>query len=234
MTSETPEAVAWLVADGDSASDLLAEATNAGLGKRRLGKLVLLDPPRLDSLAAAIDSFSSVAWLGERKGWLPTDELFDVLNAPEPRDFIVGGMVDRALGILWVYRGDFRRLAIPLAVFPPTGAGVGIDPADFEVIDNGHAVRLGAYESATDAIFYECDPEYRKRHRRKLRAEEKTFGASLRRLRVLRGLRQEDFDPLTAKTIARFERGEVATPRGETLARIAVRLGVRADEIEGY
>ena len=72
------------------------------------------------------------------------------------------------------------------------------------------------------------------RYRRRLRAEEKTFGASLRRLRVLRGLRQNDFAPLPAKTIARVERGEVAKPHGQTLGRIAERLGVAAGEIESY
>jgi hypothetical protein len=106
--------------------------------------------------------------------------------------------------------------------------------ADFEVIDNGHAIRLGQYEAAVDSIFYECDPDYRKRYRRRLQAEEKTFGASLRRLCVLRGLRLGDFAPLTAKTIARIERGEVEKPHGRTLARIAERLGVEPDEIESY
>jgi transcriptional regulator with XRE-family HTH domain len=53
-------------------------------------------------------------------------------------------------------------------------------------------------------------------------------------LRILRGLRQSDFTPLPAKTIARIERGEVAKPHGPTLVRIAERLGVGAGEIESY
>ena len=80
-------------------------------------------------------------------------------------------------------------------------------------------------------MFDECDAAYRKRARQKLRAEEKTFGASLR---VLRGLRQRDFAPLTAKTVARIERGEVATPHERTMERLAHRLGVEAGEIETY
>jgi hypothetical protein len=142
--------------------------------------------------------------------------------------------VDRSAGTLTLYRGDFSRLTVPLSIFKPTGTGTEIDPSDFEVIDSGHAVRLGAYEAAADAIFYECDPEYRKRYRRRLRAEEKTFGASLRRLRVLRGLRQGDFAPLSAKTVARIERGEVDKPHGQTLSRIADRLGVTPEDIESY
>ena len=123
---------------------------------------------------------------------------------------------------------------VPLAIFKPTGTGTTMDPSDFEVIDSSHAIRLGPYEAAADAIFYETDPEYRRRLRRQLRQEEKTFGASLRRLRVLRGLRQGDFTPLSAKTVARIERGEVAKPHGPTLARLAHRLGVAPEEIESY
>ena len=68
---------------------------------------------------------------------LPTNELLDVLSTPDPREFIVGGMVDGLTGTLTVYRGDFSRLTVPLSIFQPTGTGNEIDPSDFEVIDNG-------------------------------------------------------------------------------------------------
>jgi hypothetical protein len=228
------EVEAWVVADAQAASDLLAEASAAKVSKRRLGRLVFLEPPRLESLAAALDLFRSVAWANDRKRWLPMEELIEVLNTPDPREYLVGGMVDAEAGTLTLYRGDFSRLRIPLSIFQPTAKGVQIDPAQFEVIDCGHAVRLGAYEAGADAIFYECDPAYRKRLRRQRRAEEKTFGASFRRLRIQRGLRQGDFTPLTAKTIARIEHGEVQKPHGKTLTRIADRLGVAPEEIESY
>ena len=169
----------------------------------------------------------------DRKRWLLLDELLEVLQAPEPRDFIVGGMPDEAGGQLTLYRGDLTRLVVPLSLFKPSGSGARIDPGGFAVIDTGHAIRLGEYEAA-EAEFYECDAAFRKLARQKLRAEEKSFGASLRRLRVLRGLRQGGFDPLTAKTVARIERGEVATPHGRTLERLATRLRVEAGEIETY
>ena len=38
----------------------------------------------------------------------------------------------------------------------------------------------------------------------KRRADDKTFGACLRRLRLQRGLRQSDFGGVSAKTIARI------------------------------
>jgi hypothetical protein len=231
IASEAAEA--WIANDEEGLVDLLQEAM-AREGKQKLGRLATLPTPRLESLPPAAEAFQSVAWTDDRKHWLPLGELLEVLLAPEPRDFIVGGMVDAIAGQVTLYRGDLTRLVVPLSIFKPSGTGSKIDPTDFEVIDSGHAIRFGAYEAATDAVFYECDPAFRKRARQKFRAEEKSFGASLRRLRVLRGLRQGDFSPLPAKTIARIERGEVAKPHGRTLEQIARRLGVGADEIETY
>jgi hypothetical protein len=100
--------------------------------------------------------------------------------------------------------------------------------------DCGNTVRLGEYEAAADAILYEADPEYRSRLRAKRREEDRSFGACLRRLRLQRGLLQGDFGDVTAKTIARIERGETAAPHGKTLAFIAARLQVEPDDIMSY
>jgi len=229
------DAETWIAMDANAASRILSERIKAGkVVKRHVGKLVLLEPMIVNRLAPAMQLFPAVAMSDDRKHWLPMDELLEVLNGADPREFIVGGMVDGSGGSLTLYRGDFTPLIVPLSIFEPSGTGVEPDFHDFEVIDNGQAVRFGKYEAAADAIFYECDADYRKRTRRKLRDEEKTFGASLRRLRILRGLRQSDFTPLPPKTIARIERGEVAKPHGPTLVRIADRLGVAAGEIESY
>ena len=69
---------------------------------------------------------------------------------------------------------------------------------------------------------------------RQRRAEEKGFGASLRRLRLQRGLRREDFAPLSPKTIARIEQGRVRNLHAKTQATIAMTLGVQPEEIETY
>jgi len=47
-------------------------------------------------------------------------------------------------------------------------------------------------------------------------------------------LRQSDFPGITAKEIARIERGEIKKPHQRTLAVIARRLGVPADQIATY
>jgi hypothetical protein len=119
-------------------------------------------------------------------------------------------------------------------MFLPSGTGDVPDPSRLAFIDGGNTVRLGDYEAAADAILYEADPDYRSRIAAQRRAEDKTFGACLRRLRLLRGLRQGDFGDVTAKTIARIERGATAAPHGQTLKVIAARLGVDPDEIMNY
>ena len=135
---------------------------------------------------------------------------------------------------LTLVRGDLRRLSVPLSMFPPSGMGEHPDPARLGFTDCGNTVQLGDYEAAADAILYEADPDLRSRLLAKKRAEDRTFGACLRRLRLLRGLRQGDFGEATAKTIARIERGETAAPHGHTLKVIAARLGVEPNEITSY
>jgi len=101
--------------------------------------------------------------------------------------------------------------------------------------DSGQTVRFGDYEAATDAILYEFDPEYRRQVSIDRQQSERTFGASLRRLRKQRGLRQEDFEPdVTAKTIARIEQGQIQRIQKGTLNSIARRLRVNVEEIETF
>lgn len=159
-----------------------------------------------------------------------------MLNAPlaERRDLCVGGLVDRESGIVVLYRGDLSPLAIPLATFGRAGDGTEPDPEKLEITDFGHTLRFGEYEVAFDAVLYEFDPDYRARLHSKRKAEERTFGASLRRLRTQRGLLRSDFDGVDSKTIARIERGEVGRPHSKTLGILAERLGVRVEEIEKY
>jgi transcriptional regulator with XRE-family HTH domain len=61
-----------------------------------------------------------------------------------------------------------------------------------------------------------------------------SFGGALRRLRLQKGLHRSDFGGITAKEIARIERGEVKRPHPRTAALLAKRLGVPAREIPTY
>jgi hypothetical protein len=228
----------WVTSDPSGADRLVEEVAervlSLGSRRRRFGDLVLLEPPRIESLAAAQDLFTSVAWSDARKSWLPLPDLIEALGASDPSQLIIGGLADPGTMTLTVYRGDLERLTVPFSVFRPSGDGTAPDFSDFAVIDNGHAIRLGRYESAADAILYEGDPAYRKRLRDQRIAAEQTFGASLRRLRLQRRLRQDDFAPLSPRTIARIENGATPKPHGRTLKLIAQRLDVEPDAIETF
>lgn len=95
-------------------------------------------------------------------------------------------------------------------------------------------LNLDAELVAAPSFLYEADPEYRRKVKKNLLAEEQTFGASLRRLRIQKGLSRGGFGSLSSKTIARIERNEVEKPHGDTLRIIADRLGVEPDEIASY
>ena len=97
-----------------------------------------------------------------------------------------------------------------------------------------HAIRLGKYEAASDALLYEYDADYRRRKAKERIASEQGLGASIRRLRKQRGLNREDFAPLSSKTIARIEQGKVRSIQGKTQATIAKTLGVGVEELESY
>ena len=58
---------------------------------------------------------------------------------------------------------------------------------------------------------------YRRRLRKQRRQSERTFGASLLRLRKQRRLKRSDFAPISSKEIARIERNEVGKPHAKTL-----------------
>jgi hypothetical protein len=149
------------------------------------------------------------------------------------RDLFIGGSVDRVSETLALARGNLETIVVPLPMFRSSGKATP-DPSDFAVEDYGHTVRLGEYEAAADAILYEVDPDFRKRLNAERRQEDRGFGASLRRLRLQRRLARADFPGLSAKTIARIERGDTGKPHGKTLAILAKALGVKPDQIESY
>ena len=78
------------------------------------------------------------------------------------------------------------------------------------------------------------DAEHRRRARKRMIADERGLGPSIRRLRLLRGVRQEDFAGITARTVARIERGDVSKPQQATLRSIADALGVTVDHLGAF
>jgi len=118
--------------------------------------------------------------------------------------------------------------------------GVRLSPTDelVEVLGSANRADLligAALARADDAvILYRGNLEPLVVPLRRQLETDRSLGGALRRLRLQKGLRQSDFPGLTAKEIARIERGEVKKPQQRTLAAIAKRIGVAAKEISTY
>lgn len=165
---------------------------------------------------------------------LPREELFDALRATNRDDLFVGGVVSRDDSAVVLYRGNLEPLVVPVSWFGISADGVRPNFDDFEVIDSGQTIRLGDYEAASDAILYEHDAEFRRRAKKREMARDASFGGALRRLRLQKNVARSDFGDISAKEIARIERGEVTKPQSATLEKIARRLGVAPADIETY
>jgi hypothetical protein len=165
---------------------------------------------------------------------LPMEELAEVLGSGNRADLFIGAVASRADDTIILYRGNLEPLVIPVSWFRTRPEGPMPDISDLSITDFGQTVRLGKYEAATDAILYEFDDQYRQRSKERQVQTDRSLGAALRRLRLQKGLRQSDFPDITDKEIARIERGEVKKPRKGTLAKIARRLGVAAEDISTF
>lgn len=200
----------------------------------KAGSLVLLDSPRPEALPALMKRFEKVAYAEQRSSFLPKAELMEALASADARDRFIGGVVDAGSRTLTLWRGDLTSVVVPFAMFAPAGNGMHPDFRRFAVTDYGHSLRFGEYEAAADAVLYEHDPDFRRRLRKRRIAQERTLGASIRRLRLQRRLTRDDFPGLEPKTLARIERGEVKRPHPRTKKLIADRLRVRPEELGSY
>jgi transposase len=168
--------------------------------------------------------------------WLPHEELLEVLMSKDVArsEVFIAAASDPVTKTVSLLRGDRRAVVVPFSNIKRSGDGIDPDFTNIAVTDYGRTVSFGGYEAASDAILYEVDPEYRKKLLKKRKEAERSFGASLLRLRKQKKLKRDAFAPLAAKTIARLERNEIGKPHGKTLQAIAARLGVEPEEIETY
>lgn len=220
----------WIAPAASSMQRLAGSLLGSRKGDQRLLVLGRIEGARRELLHAL---FRFVVAVEEGVKLLPPDQIAEVLASPNREDLFIGGAVDATDRLLVLYRGNLESLVVPLTWFARHG-GPRADANDFEVTDFGQTIRLGTFEAAADAILYEFDADARRRLRQRSIAKDESFGGALRRLRLQRGLRREDFEGISAKEIARIERGEVAKPHAETIAKLAQRLGVKPDEIETY
>ena len=221
----------WISYEPELTASLLR---NMSWPARNLGIAVLNHLVDSAALPALANCFKRFAYAAE-DGFLPPGELAAVLSAANARDLFIGGSVDETSQTVTLWRGDLEALTVSFTAFEPSGDDVIPDFKRFSIMDFGQTIRLGEYEAASDAILYEYDPEYRRRTSKRRFESERSFGASVRRLRKQRGLRRDDFAPaVAAKTIARIEQGKVRRIHKRTLETIARRLRVKPEEIETY
>jgi hypothetical protein len=250
QTADRPEPLAphWIEKDAEAKRAARSEDTRAvwivrnskianwvvrGISwpSRRAGFLILLDSPRPELLAVLMRRFERVAYADEVGHFLPRAEMQEVFKAPDRKDRFVGGIVDDETKNVALWRGDLSSFVVPFSAFEPTANGIKPDWDRFSVTDYGHTLKLGHYEAASDAVLYEYDEDFRRRQNAKRRAEEKTLGASIRRLRKQKRLTRNDFPGVDPKTLARIERNEVARPQAKTLSLIAKRLEVQPSKL---
>jgi hypothetical protein len=215
-------------------TDMLLEKAVETRADLRGSHLITLTPPRSESISALLGLFHPVFGLVEGFQWLPKEELVEVITRDDASDRFIGGSVDPRAKTLTLLRGDIEAVVAPFAIFQESGDGTAPDFTRLRLADHGRTVALGDYEASADAILYELDPTYRRLLKKQRRQSERTFGASLMRLRKQRRLKRSDFAPISSKEIARVERNEVGKPHAKTLEAIADRLGVRSEEIESY
>ena len=178
--------------------------------------------------------FRIVVAPGDGMHILPVEELKEALAAPNRDELFVGGVIDSTSKLIVLFRGTLDPVVVPFAWFNRRNPNPGPDFNDFEITDYGQTVRLGEYEATTDVILYAHDPEYRRLAKQRELQHDPSFGAALKRLRLLKGVRRDDFPGISEKQIARIERGESKKPHTRTLNAIAKRLGVNPSEIETY
>ena len=231
--SSLARSATWISFTRQFTDMLLEKAVDARVDVRG-SHLITLTPPRAESVPALLGLFHPVFGVVEGFHWLSKNDLVTAIVLDDACDRFIGGSVDLKAKTLTLLRGDVTVVVTPFSVFSTSGDGTAPDFTRFSLIDYGQTIALGDYEASADAILYELDPLYRRRLRKQRRQSERTFGASLLRLRKQRGLKRSDFAPSSSKEIARLERNEIGKPHAKTLEIIAARLGVRPEEIETY
>jgi len=163
--------------------------------------------------------------------YLPKEELVEVLKADNKDELAIAAAIDKGMKIITFTKGDLSKITVPFSFFLNVSEKLKIE--SIELCDYGQTVKFGKVEIAFDSILYEFSGEYRKNLIKKRRAENKTFGACLRRYRMLKEMKQSSFKSVTEKEISRIE-NEKVTPHKNTIKDLLEELKITEDELLTY
>lgn len=165
---------------------------------------------------------------------LPPAELAEALRSPDADELFIAALASRRDKTLLLHRGNLASVVIPFSWFRSRRGGPAPDFSDPQVTDFGRTIRLGDYEAASDAILYEFAPDVRRKLKARIIRQDRTFGGSIRRLRLQKGLSREDVPGVTARTLTRIETGRTRKPGAATLQALADSLGVGVGELGSF
>lgn len=200
----------------------------------RLESMLVLDNITNDTWTSLSQVTNKLVMIPLHKASLPINELGEVLADDGRSNYAICVSVDLQNRVVTIWRGDITTLLVPLSAFPARPGNPQPNFSKVSIIDYGQTIKFGEYEASMESILYEYDPDYRRLLKRKRCAEEQGFGPSFKRLRIQKGLRRLDFHPLSEKTIARIERGEVKRLHKNTYRILSEKLGVGREEIASY
>ena len=167
----------WISTRQEATDNVLRNVQQCGCRRGPICGLITLEPPRPNSIPGLNSCFRCLAGIAPDSKLLPLEELLDVLSS-SPREaagLFIAAVADPQSQTLALTRGNLKTITVCWSMFKPSGDGVEPDFKRLRLTDYGHTVGFGDYEAASDAILYETDPEYRRKSRKKLLAEEKTF-----------------------------------------------------------
>ena len=144
----------------------------------------------------------------------------------------IAAKVIPVLGDVVVTKADFSKLVVKMASLHTNENGPKPRFDNIEVIDFGNAIRFGQYEASMRSLLYQNDHEYRLEQKKQRLVTERSFGACLRRYRLLKSMDQTDFSSVSEKTIRRIEEG--CDPKESTKDKILNELGVKLDDLLSY
>lgn len=212
-----------MVKSSDELDAVLTLAPSGGY--RRVWGLCAPFVIRSEILPALIARFERIAWFDS-----PDHISQAKRKAIERHDssVILGSLFDGRTGTLSLMRCDLSCAIIPRDLAHRIWGSRDQRP---ELSDDGTILSCHGRNILVVEVLATVDPVFRREYRRRMWAQQRDMGSRIRHLRKLRGARREDFPGVTAKTVARIERGEIKNPQKETLRLIALYLGMKPDEL---